>query len=151
MTASVLIGGIVPSRVRGRIAARPQEGSTATHVTTSAPADPWTAAADPDRRIGHAVEFVPVIGSTNDRARALLDEPGGEGTVVVADLQTAGRGRLGRSWQSPPGRNLTLSIGLRPRVTAADAWLLSAAAALAVLDAAAPYAALSLKWPNDLV
>lgn len=120
-------------------------------MTTSAPADAWNAAADARRRIGHAIEFVPVIGSTNDRARALLAEPGGEGTVVVADLQTEGRGRLGRSWQSPPGVNLTLSVGLRPRLAAADAWMLSATAALAVLDAARRYASLSVKWPNDIL
>ena len=120
-------------------------------MTTTAPTDAWSAAADPRRRIGHAIEFVPVIGSTNDRARALLAEPGGEGTVVVADVQTAGRGRLGRSWQSPPGVNLTLSVGLRPRLAAADAWMLSATAALAVLDPASRHAALSLKWPNDVL
>lgn len=121
-------------------------------MASSAPAtDTWTDAADPRRRIGHAVEFVPVIGSTNDRARALLAEPGGAGVVVVADLQRAGRGRQGRSWQSPSGRNLTLSVGLRPRLPAVEAWLLSATSALAVVDAARPYAGLSVKWPNDLV
>jgi BirA family biotin operon repressor/biotin-[acetyl-CoA-carboxylase] ligase len=120
-------------------------------MTTTAPADVWNAAADPRRRIGHAVEYVPVIGSTNDRVRALLAQPGGEGRVVVADLQTDGRGRLGRTWQSPSGVNLTLSVGLRPRLAAADAWMLSATAALAVLDAARRYASLSVKWPNDIL
>ena len=113
--------------------------------------DAWTDAVDPGRRIGHTLEFVPVIDSTNDRARELLGQPRGEGTVVVADLQRAGRGRHGRSWQSPSGRNLTMSVGLRPRLTAGRAWLLSATAALAVLDAARPHARLSVKWPNDLV
>jgi BirA family transcriptional regulator, biotin operon repressor / biotin---[acetyl-CoA-carboxylase] ligase len=120
-------------------------------MTASASVEAWYAAADPRRRVGHAIEYVPVIGSTNDRARALLREPGGEGTVVVADLQTAGRGRQGRSWQSPSGANLTLSVGLRPRLAAADAWMLSAAAALAVVDAAGHLAALSVKWPNDIL
>jgi BirA family transcriptional regulator, biotin operon repressor / biotin---[acetyl-CoA-carboxylase] ligase len=120
-------------------------------MTTSAPADAWDAAADARRRVGHAIEFVPVIGSTNDRARALLAETGGEGTVVVADLQTEGRGRLGRIWQSPSGLNLTLSVGLRPRLAAADAWMLSATAALAVLDATRRHASLVVKWPNDIL
>lgn len=121
-------------------------------MASSAPAvDLWTDAADPRRRIGRTIEFVPVIGSTNDRARALLAEPHGDGAVVVADLQRAGRGRRGRSWQSPSGRNLTVSIGLRPRLPAMDAWFVSAASALAVLDAARPHGRLSVKWPNDLV
>jgi BirA family biotin operon repressor/biotin-[acetyl-CoA-carboxylase] ligase len=115
-------------------------------------AERWTDAADPRRRIGRAVEFVPVIGSTNDRARDLLSQPHGEGVAVVADLQTAGRGRHRRSWTSPAGLNLTLSVGTRPSVLPAiDAWMLSAVAGMAVLDAARPHAALALAWPNDVV
>jgi BirA family biotin operon repressor/biotin-[acetyl-CoA-carboxylase] ligase len=91
------------------------------------------------------------LGSTNDRARALLREPDGAGTFVVADEQLAGRGRRGRSWASPPGRNLYLSLPVRPRLAAGDAWWLSAAAALAVRDACAGTADLQVKWPNDLV
>ena len=75
----------------------------------------WTAAADPRRRIGHAVEFHPEIGSTNDRARELL-ETDGAGIAVVTDLQTAGRGRRGRTWVSPAGVNLMCSVALRPRL-----------------------------------
>ena len=91
------------------------------------------------------------IGSTNDRARALLHEPDGAGTFVVADEQLSGRGRRGRAWASPPGRNVYLSLPLRPRLAAGDAWWLSAAAALAVRDACAGIAELRVKWPNDLV
>lgn len=121
-------------------------------MASSAPAiDSWTDAADPTRRIGRTIDYVPVIGSTNDRARARLTDPDGDGWVVVADLQRAGRGRHGRSWQSPGGRNLTVSIGVRPRLSAADAWFVSAASALAVLDATRPHGRLSVKWPNDLV
>jgi BirA family biotin operon repressor/biotin-[acetyl-CoA-carboxylase] ligase len=111
-------------------------------------------AADPTRRIGHAVEFHPRIGSTNDRARDALREPGGDGLAVVADLQTAGRGRRGRTWASPAGVNLTVSIALRPRVEPARAGLLGVAAALAVRDACAaetPGHDLLVKWPNDVV
>jgi hypothetical protein len=53
----------------------------------------WPMAADPARRIGRAVEFHAEIGSTNDRAREALRDPDGDGLAVVADLQTAGRGR----------------------------------------------------------
>jgi hypothetical protein len=57
----------------------------------------WSLAGDPERRIGHAVEFHAEIGSTNDRARAALGEAGGEGLAVEADLHNAGRGRRGRT------------------------------------------------------
>ncbi|MGH2427278.1 MAG: biotin--[acetyl-CoA-carboxylase] ligase [Candidatus Limnocylindria bacterium] len=111
----------------------------------------WSRAADAHRRIGRAIEHHAVLGSTSDRARALLSSPGGEGVAVVADLQTDGRGRHGRRWLSPPGANLMMSVGLRPTLAASRAWWLGAAAALAVRDAAAPWAALQVKWPNDLL
>lgn len=111
----------------------------------------WNAAADPARRIGHAVEAHAEIGSTNDRARLALDEPRGEGRAILAELQVAGRGRRGRTWQSPAGLNLTISVAVRPRLRAAAAGLLGAAAALAVRTACLPHAELAIKWPNDLV
>ncbi len=97
------------------------------------------------------MEYHAEIGSTNDRARLALDEPDGEGLAIVAELQTAGRGRRGRTWHSPSGRNLTLSVGIRPRLQASAAGLLGAATALAVRGACRPAAALAIKWPNDLV
>jgi BirA family biotin operon repressor/biotin-[acetyl-CoA-carboxylase] ligase len=117
------------------------------------PAD-WSRAADSARRIGHAVEFHGEIASTNDRARAALREPGGEGLAVVGDLQTAGRGRRGRSWISPAGANLLVSVAVRPAVAPRLAGLLGVAAALAVRDACAtfaPNAGLAIRWPNDVV
>ncbi len=91
------------------------------------------------------------IGSTNDRARELLDEPHGEGRAIVAEEQTAGRGRRGRTWLSPTGRNLMVSMAVRPRLRAGDAWQLGMAAALGGLRGCAAFARLQLKWPNDLV
>lgn len=117
-------------------------------------ADDWSRAADPARRIGHAVEFHAEIASTNDRARAALSQPGGEGTAVVADLQTAGRGRRGRTWISPAGANLLFSVAWRPSVVPRLAGLLGGSAALAARDACAsfvPDAGLSIRWPNDVV
>lgn len=111
----------------------------------------WSAAARAGRRIGHAVEAHQRIGSTNDRARALLDGSEVEGIAVVAEEQTAGRGRRGRTWSSPPGRNLTMSVALQPRLDAADAWQLGLAAALAAWRACGEVTAVALKWPNDLV
>ncbi len=114
----------------------------------------WSRAADPARRLGRRVEFHAEIGSTNDRARAALREPEGNGLAVVADLQTAGRGRRGRAWVSPAGVNLAVSVGLRPRLEPPQAGLLGIAAALAVREAcatASPEAALFIRWPNDVV
>jgi BirA family biotin operon repressor/biotin-[acetyl-CoA-carboxylase] ligase len=110
----------------------------------------WSAAADARRRVGSAVEAHAAIGSTNDRARELL-ATGADGVAVVAELQTAGRGRRGRRWQSPSGVNLTVSVGLRPRLPASRAGLLGIATALAVRDACAAAAELMIKWPNDVV
>jgi len=111
----------------------------------------WRRADRQRRRAGRGIEVHGTIGSTNDRARELLDEPGGEGRAVVAEEQTAGRGRRGRSWLSPPGLNLTVSVGIRPRLTARDAWQLAAAAGLAARAACAQHVPVALKWPNDLV
>jgi BirA family biotin operon repressor/biotin-[acetyl-CoA-carboxylase] ligase len=111
----------------------------------------WSDAAVPGRRIGHSIESHAEIGSTSDRARAALDEPGGEGRAVVAELQLAGRGRRGRTWLSPPGVNLMVSVAFRPRLAGGRSWWIGAAASLAVLDAATGLADLRLKWPNDVV
>lgn len=111
----------------------------------------WQRADRPRRRIGRGVEVHVTIGSTNDRARELLGEPDGEGRVVIAEEQTSGRGRRGRAWHSPPGRNLMMSIAIRPRLAAADAWQLGVASALGARSACAAFAPVALKWPNDLV
>lgn len=110
----------------------------------------WEAAANPRRRVGRAVEFHPVIGSTNDRARALLEARSDDGVAVVADLQTAGRGRLGRTWLSPAGTNLMVSVGAELGIPARDAWRVGAATVLAAIRACEPWARLAVKWPNDL-
>ena len=116
----------------------------------------WNAALRQGGRIGHAIEVHAEIGSTNDRALAVLAEAGGPGRVILAERQLAGRGRRGRSWESPAGRNLTLSVGLPLDMAAAEAPLVGMAVAVALRDAALreaslPDAALQLKWPNDLV
>ena len=115
------------------------------------PASAWEALARPRSRVARRVEAHATIGSTSDRVRALLDagEPGG--VVVVAEEQTAGRGRMGRSWTSPPAVNLMASVGLRPRLPADAAWTLGPAAALAARAACRTVGPVGLKWPNDLV
>lgn len=112
----------------------------------------WSRAADATRRVGREVEFHRRIGSTNDRVREALRD-GRDGLAVVADEQTAGRGRRGRAWLSPPGLNLMVSVGVRPRLEPSAAGLLGMAAALAVRDACAEAASAGLlvRWPNDVV
>ncbi|MEO5986506.1 MAG: biotin--[acetyl-CoA-carboxylase] ligase [Candidatus Limnocylindria bacterium] len=111
---------------------------------------PWQSADRPRARVGRAIEVHDSIPSTNDRARELI-AAGIIGRAVVAEVQTAGRGRRGRTWASPPGANLTLSIGIDLGIRARDAWQLAAAAGLAVRDACLAVAPLGLKWPNDIV
>jgi BirA family biotin operon repressor/biotin-[acetyl-CoA-carboxylase] ligase len=113
--------------------------------------DRFALAALPERRVGHRVEEHASIGSTNDRARELLETADGAGVAVVAEEQRAGRGRRGRTWESPPGLNLAMSVGIRPALPAADAWKLGLAAALAAREACGEIADVRLKWPNDLV
>jgi len=103
-------------------------------------------------RLASAILFFPSVGSTNDVASAECTE----GLVVVADQQTAGRGRRGHSWFSPPGSGLYVSVVLTPatsRVDPARATMLttiSAGVALADGVAAATGLHVDLKWPNDL-
>ncbi len=93
------------------------------------------------------------LDSTN---RYLLDEAragAGEGLVVVADHQSAGRGRLGRRWEAPPAANLLVSVLLRPQLPLEARHMASAVVALAAADACTALAevAVSIKWPNDLL
>ena len=93
------------------------------------------------------------IGSTNDEAKRLAREGAAEGLIVWAKTQTAGRGRRGRVWVSPPG-NLHMSVVLRPHCRAATAAQLGFVAALAMagaIDELAPAVAVQCKWPNDLL
>lgn len=98
-----------------------------------------------------------VVGSTNDVVRDWLADGTPEVCLAVADEQTAGRGRSGRTWQAPSGAALLLSLGFRPSWLARDrTWQLAAVVALAMADAAEEVAvlrdrAIRLKWPNDLV
>ena len=93
------------------------------------------------------------IDSTNNCARTLAGNLTPEGTVIVAEYQTAGRGRLGRLWTANPGENLTFSVVLRPSVTAAGLNLLPLLTAVAVTRAVDEFSKLKpeCKWPNDLL
>jgi len=119
------------------------------------------------------LEVAPVLRSTMLRAAELAVGGAPEGATVVADVQTSGRGRLDRTWSALPGTSLLLTVVLRPRLAAPEAWLTAAAAGAALVDAvrdvlarpgavpavglgvgpARPGAvpAVGLKWPNDLL
>lgn len=91
--------------------------------------------------------------STNLEAKRLAAKGAPEGTVVVADSQTSGRGRRGRSWFSPAGRNLYLSILLRPTMSPAQTPRLTLMAAVAAAQTLNRIAGLKahIKWPNDIL
>ena len=99
------------------------------------------------------IDYFPVIDSTNVRARMIADEGAPEGTIVVAETQLKGKGRRGRSWFSPAGQGIYVSVILRPRVPPAEATQLVLMAAVAAAEALLVHADLpvSVKWPNDIL
>ena len=105
------------------------------------------------RRIGSLLHYRETVDSTNLVALRLAQEGAAEGTVVLADCQTAGRGRLNRGWQSPPGCNLYLSVILRPAIAPPDASRITLVAGVAVAEAIASVCAtgVGIKWPNDIL
>jgi BirA family biotin operon repressor/biotin-[acetyl-CoA-carboxylase] ligase len=99
------------------------------------------------------VEWVSETGSTNTDLMARAALGASEGLVLVADHQTAGRGRLGRRWEAAPGSSLLLSVLLRPCVPVDQVPLVTMALGLSALEVceAVSGAELGLKWPNDLI
>jgi BirA family biotin operon repressor/biotin-[acetyl-CoA-carboxylase] ligase len=104
------------------------------------------------RSIGRLCHYLPVIASTNATARLLGRQGRAEGSIVLADAQTAGRGQAGKVWISPPERNVYVSILLRPAIAPAQAPLISLMAAVALVDTLRQEgAAGGIKWPNDVL
>lgn len=101
---------------------------------------------------GKEIIFLETAGSTNDIAMELAQNGALHGTVVIADRQTQGRGRLGRVWVSPPSVNIHMSIIIKIPVLSRDAAFLTIIAAVACATAVRKATGLSvkLKWPNDL-
>jgi BirA family biotin operon repressor/biotin-[acetyl-CoA-carboxylase] ligase len=110
--------------------------------------------AAPTLPAGFRLHHFETLGSTNDEAKALARAGAPEGTLVWAGEQTAGRGRRGRTWLSPPG-NLYLSLVLRPEGAPVRAAQLGFVTALGLGDAlallAGPAFKLRYKWPNDIL
>ena len=105
-----------------------------------------------EQRWGRPVHAFASVGSTNDEARRLAeDEETSAGTIVVAGEQTAGRGRGGRRWSSPPGAGVYLSMVFRPEeLEPSPVSVLAGLGIARALDAAFPGLRPSIKWPNDL-
>ena len=102
---------------------------------------------------GREMICIEEVDSTNRYAKALAKEGAAHGTLVLADTQTAGRGRRGRGWISPAGEGIFMSLILRPDVPPAQVARLSLLTALAVANAIGRVTGLDarIKWPNDVV
>jgi BirA family biotin operon repressor/biotin-[acetyl-CoA-carboxylase] ligase len=106
------------------------------------------------RVVGRRILVYPEVASTNAIASELGDQGESEGVVVVAESQTAGRGRMGREWASAPHLGLWTSVLLRPRLRIGEATLLSQLTAVSLAEAVAevePAVVVRIKWPNDLL
>ncbi|HEX9243620.1 MAG TPA: biotin--[acetyl-CoA-carboxylase] ligase [Anaeromyxobacter sp.] len=102
--------------------------------------------------LGQVVHSYDELTSTNDRAKELADEGAEHGEVVVAEAQTSGRGRRGRTWVSPARKNLYFSVVLRPDLPPARAPELTLVASVAVSEALRQAGVdARIKWPNDLL
>ena len=108
------------------------------------------------RRYLHAdglrLQVVPVISSTNTVLKRMAEEGAEEGLCLIAEEQTAGKGRMGRSFYSPAGSGLYMSVLLRPMLKAADAVNITACAAVAVAEAIESLGPVQaqIKWVNDV-
>ena len=134
--------GIEGARGAGyRLLGRPDVIEEADLRSRLSPRSPWK-----------SFHILPVTDSTNSHAVTLAESGAPHGTVVCADAQTGGRGRFGRTWESPPGLNLYVSLLLRPPVEPAQAPQLTLVTAVALAAAVEASTGLSarLKWPNDL-
>jgi BirA family biotin operon repressor/biotin-[acetyl-CoA-carboxylase] ligase len=104
--------------------------------------------------LGQPMHVLAVTTSTNDEAKRAAKEGAPHGSTWVAEQQTAGRGRQGRAWESPPGENLLFSVLLRVTCPPSRIPPLALVAGLAVRDAvarAAPGVDVRIKWPNDVL
>ncbi len=117
--------------------------------------------------MGRSLYYYEETDSTNARIGELAGEGAPTGTLAVADMQTAGRGRRGRGWSSPPGMNIYMSLLLRPDIDPSDAPMITVIMALAVCeavtemtggadaqgreDAGSDIPVARIKWPNDIV
>jgi BirA family biotin operon repressor/biotin-[acetyl-CoA-carboxylase] ligase len=102
---------------------------------------------------GQHLLYYPTIDSTNSKAKQEAEAGAPHGTVIVADHQTSGRGRRGREWDSPPGKNLYFSLLLKPDFPPDRASMLTLVISLSVAHAISELTHLDvrIKWPNDII
>jgi BirA family biotin operon repressor/biotin-[acetyl-CoA-carboxylase] ligase len=102
---------------------------------------------------GRRMYYLDTVDSTNRLAKDLAQAGEPDGTVVVANFQTAGRGRYGRRWSSPRGANLTFSLILRPESPLADVLPMTLAFSVTIAEVLGGRLGIdvSVKWPNDVV
>jgi BirA family biotin operon repressor/biotin-[acetyl-CoA-carboxylase] ligase len=104
------------------------------------------------RLFGKHLHYWAEVDSTNAALARLAKEGCEEGAVVLADAQSAGRGRIGKTWFSPPGVNLHLSVLLKPAIQVTEARFLTLIGSLAIADVIASYnVKTQVKWPNDVL
>lgn len=103
--------------------------------------------------IGQTIYYFDETDSTNNDVRRFMSEGEKQGLLVVADKQTAGKGRRGRTWISPAGANIFMSVGLKPDLSPDKASMLTLVMAMAVCEATCEITKLDckIKWPNDIV
>ena len=103
--------------------------------------------------VGRELVCLSEADSTNTRAKQLAEEGYPEGTLVVAEYQSAGRGRRGREWEGPSGAGIYMTLVLKPEIEPDNASMLTLVAALAVSAAVRELTGRSvgIKWPNDIV
>ncbi|MDI3481889.1 MAG: BirA family transcriptional regulator [Tepidanaerobacteraceae bacterium] len=103
--------------------------------------------------LGNRIYYFSSIDSTNTQAKKLAQQGAPHGTLVIADEQTGGKGRMGRSWLSPAGEGIWVSVILKPRFMPFDAPKLTILTAVAVVEAIRRETCIpaEIKWPNDIL
>ena len=101
----------------------------------------------------HQIHYYDSLPSTNDMAKELAKQNCPSGTIVIADMQTGGRGRLGRTWVSPPGKGVWMTMVLRPRMHPSQVHKVTIIGALAAVQGITVLTGLpsKIKWPNDIL
>lgn len=105
------------------------------------------------QKTGRNLVLLETVDSTNNKAKQLAEEGAADGTLVVADSQSGGKGRRGKLWSSPSGAGVWMSLILRPQCPPASASMLTLVAALSVNRGIREVTSVSsqIKWPNDIV
>ncbi|MGX1724962.1 biotin--[acetyl-CoA-carboxylase] ligase, partial [Bacillus haynesii] len=105
------------------------------------------------KKMGQTIHFQDVVPSTQKIAHELANNGAPEGTIIVADKQTEGRGRMARAWHSPEGNGIWMSIILRPEMPVQKTPQLTLLAAVAIVQAIEEQTGIAaeIKWPNDIL